>query len=812
MAPLARLERRALALLACVVALFVVPTASAGPPAGFSLETVASGLEQPTAFAHAPDGRIFVAEKPGRVRIVSGGTVVATFIDLRAQTNSHLDRGLIGLALDPDFARNRRVYLAFTEELRPDDPDRAHAAGGRLIRVAASAANLNLADAATRTDLVTGFESQGETHSVGGLRFDPQGRLLMTMGDGSDHLTVDPRALRSYDLDHPNGKLLRVDPETGNGVPGNPYYDPLRPGAHRSRVLARGLRNPFRFQVDPATGRIYIGDVGWSTWEEINLVEPTSADPDVERNFGWPCYEGGAMSSGGFASVQQNGYNFLSACADLFPPSDSPVAGTGRGARAPLYAYRHTPGVIETDAAVVAGPVYPGGSYGAAFAGRLFFGDYARDSLSTRAPDGTVRPFGSPGGYGGPVDIGLGPGGDLFYAAIGLGEIRRIVGPGGNRPPIVRAGAAPRAGKRPLRVQFSAFGTRDPDGDRLTYRWSFGDGRGSSGANPVHTYTRRGTFTARLTVSDGRPDGSVTRAVKINVDNTAPRIAVRRTGPARYRVGSRIRLRVRASDAETGPVAARRIRWRVVLRHANHIHFFRAGRGRVVSLRVPDHGDDSRFEIRITASDGDGASRSRTIILRPRTVPLRITSNIPRLDGGLDGERRRLPTRVASIVGGAHVANAPPEVGRAGGLFILDHWRTDACNSSGGTLRFRTAPSAMALRAVYRRAGAARRDRRPPCVVGVRAAADRRGARVAFRVSERAGVSIRIARVRRARVGGRVVVRTPTVRRLPTRIHRQGRHRRSLGPLARGRYRIFLTAVDPAGNRRGVSRDLLVRR
>jgi glucose/arabinose dehydrogenase len=147
------------------------PSALAGPPEGFSLQTVAAGLDQPTAFAFAPDGRVFVAEKAGRVVVVSGGSVAGTFIDLRDQTNSHLDRGLIGLALDPDFAQNRRVYLSFTEELRPDDPDRAHTAGGRLIRVAASAANGNVADLATRVDMITDFESQGETHSVGGIRF-----------------------------------------------------------------------------------------------------------------------------------------------------------------------------------------------------------------------------------------------------------------------------------------------------------------------------------------------------------------------------------------------------------------------------------------------------------------------------------------------------------------------------------------------------------------------------------------------------------------------------------------------------------------
>jgi glucose/arabinose dehydrogenase len=140
----------------------------------------------------------------------------------------------------------------------------------------------------------------GAWHSIGDLGFDGQGRLLVGMGDGSPYWPKDvgpsrrgQTALVALDLDSPNGKLLRVDPATGHGVPDNPFYVRDQPDSVRSKVLAYGLRNPFRFHVDADSGDIWIGDPGSYMWEELDRVPKTWSAGRGDLNFGWPCYEGG---------------------------------------------------------------------------------------------------------------------------------------------------------------------------------------------------------------------------------------------------------------------------------------------------------------------------------------------------------------------------------------------------------------------------------------------------------------------------------------------------------------------------------------
>ena len=156
------------------------------------------------------------------------------------------------------------------------------------------------------------------------------------------------------------------------------------------------------------------------------------------------------------------------------------------------------------------------------------------------------------------------------------------------------------------------------------------------------------------------------RALIVNVDNTAPKLAITRSGPARFRVGDTLRLRFRATDAETGRIGARNIVWRVILHHSKHQHLFRSRRSGALDLRVPDHGDDSYFEVRVQVGDGDGAVTRRSLRLRPLTVPVRLAANLPGVRGALDGAGVSFPSAARSIVGGRHVAAAPLSLTRSG--------------------------------------------------------------------------------------------------------------------------------------------------
>jgi glucose/arabinose dehydrogenase len=412
--PIRRSMSRRFLLTLSVAAVGALALASAGwggPPRGFEVQTIVSGLETPTALAYAPDGRIFITQKRGLVRVWADGRL-HDFLDLRDEVNDYADRGLNNLTVDD----RGRVYLFFTEELRKDDPDKVHPAGGRLIRVEALADDPNKADPASRVTLLSGFDSRGPWHSVGGLTFDRQGNLVLGLGDGSLYYPkeITAAALATYDLDSLNGKILRIDPDTAQGVPGNPYYDPARPDTVRSKVIARGVRMPYRITVEPASGNAFVGDVGSDRWEEIDLVPSSPTDPDRQLNFGWPCYEGGD------SGAPEPRYPDLPECVSRYYSKDDDTLTV-----APQYAYRG-----DAHAALVLGPLLSGGAFPAGYAGRLVYADFVRDRFWTYR-DGESFEFGAPGGWGGPTDVDETPQGTLAYTAFLKGRVNEIVYVGG---------------------------------------------------------------------------------------------------------------------------------------------------------------------------------------------------------------------------------------------------------------------------------------------------------------------------------------------------------------------------------------------
>ena len=253
---------------------------------------IISGLEYPTDIANAGDGRLFVVEKVGRIRIISGTTLLATpFLDIDSLvtggTSSNDERGLLGLAFHPDYATNGYFYVSYN----------FGSGDSRIARYTVDAANPNLANAASALTILE-IEQNAANHNVGDLNFGPSdGYLYIAAGDGGPGGDPNNTAQTKSVL---QGKILRIDVdgssgadcdisgESNYGIPaGNPFAD--GPGGNCDEIWAYGLRNPWRFSFDRLTKDMWMGNVGQGDWEEINFQEAASAGGE---NYGWRCYEG----------------------------------------------------------------------------------------------------------------------------------------------------------------------------------------------------------------------------------------------------------------------------------------------------------------------------------------------------------------------------------------------------------------------------------------------------------------------------------------------------------------------------------------
>ncbi|MFK8112025.1 MAG: DUF4347 domain-containing protein [Rubripirellula sp.] len=414
------------------------PTEGGGTVVG--VDVVTSGISQPTAVDWLPNGTMLIAEKNGVVRAAnpSGSVGSSPFIDISAIVNGVRDRGLMDIAVHPDFVNNPYVYLLFTYD--PPEvfnqqsgtlagPDGRGNRAGRLIRVTADASN-NYQTAVAGSDVVllganstwanfNGFAnstvnfneppagefsngtylqdfipSDSESHTVGGLAFAPDGSLFVSIGDGASYNQVDVRADRVQDIDSLSGKILRIDPLTGDGLSNNPFYNG-NPDANRSKVYQLGLRNPFRISVNPTDGQLFVGDVGWGQWEEVNAAGPGA-------NFGWPFYEGGSGNSlvqGSYASTPE-GQAFFASSVTVEPS---------------IYALNHAADGIN---AIVMGDTYTGALYGSEYTGDVFFNDLGQGIVRHASIDSLgnvtdVQTFAT--GANVVVGISQGPDGALYY-------------------------------------------------------------------------------------------------------------------------------------------------------------------------------------------------------------------------------------------------------------------------------------------------------------------------------------------------------------------------------------------------------------
>lgn len=678
----------------------------AGLPAGFVDETVIGGLPYPTAIAFAPDSTMFVALKSGVVRVAAGGTLLPTpFADISARVHDNHDRGLLGLAVHPQFPQQPYVYLLYTHDPAGVAPDVGSPVVGRvsqLLRVQADpATGYRTAKAGTETVLLgtnstranIGNENDGRatatascmtgrsmagtpvedciasdenSHTIGTLAFAPDGSLFVSSGDGSNYGGVDPRALRAQLLDSLNGKVLRIDPITGAGKPDNPFYDPANPNRNRSKVWASGLRNPFRMTVHPVTGEAYIGDVGWNTWEEIDVGKGA--------NFGWPCYEGGvpgATEGSATTSLQQGSYRTntgtTAGCAALYAQGAAAV-------RAPAFAYDHSGGGASANA----GAVYTGATYPAEYRGALFVADYNRRWIRYLTFDAqgraTAHPFAQESTANGPVQLVTGPDTNLYwmrYSSSG-GEVRRIRYVGaGNTPPVVQVGATPTIGQAPMPVTFTSTGSYDPDAQPFTYAWDFKDGATSTAADPTHTYTTPGVYDVTLTLTETTaPFATATETVRVTVGSNPP-LATIVTPPdgTQYAIGDTLTFTGTGTSGGS-PLPASALAWEIRHRHNEHVHYSTPASGpsgtdpnvSVMTLVPDDHGDSTAYQVCLTADAGGGLTDTRCVELVPRKTDYTLATSPAGLVLQYEDEGLSLPgpALIRPIVGSTQTVSVDP--------------------------------------------------------------------------------------------------------------------------------------------------------
>ncbi len=721
-----------------------------------SSPTWTDGLQKPTTVDFAPDGKMFVAERNGFV-IEFDSIEDPTPTLVLAITDKVLaagDRGLLGMKLDPEYPAEPFIYLSYTYDapIGGDSDDSTHThnadgsdscdetnfsidclASGRLARVevnpVTSVAVGGPVDPTSEQVLVNSWCQQVTSHSIGDIEFDSSGALLMSGGDGASWGSIDygqlgnpcddppyeGGSLRSQDLRTPatpgdptdySGSVIRVDRETGAALEDNPFsVNPLFGSGVEDvaakRILANGLRNPYRFTLRPGSGEVYVGDVGQDLWEEINRF---MLPPGPGVNFGWPCYEGGPAGS-----LQMP--RWKTAEGEIHKPLCESLYSNPGSVKAPFFAYPHknTPGydggLFPGDAckpqagSAVAGLAFyeddgvpAEDAFPAAYDGALFFSDAARGCLWTMkagaggAPDpSTVANFvvseeGDP--VFTPVDVVAGPDGSLYIPNFYGNSIVQI-----------RANTAPTAklaivegstyGATPLKVKFSAAGSSDPDPeDTLSYAWDLdGDGQFDDGTGVAaeREYTEAVNVTVRVRVSDDLEHTDVAEVKLYPGDLGPPEATIELPEEdVEWTIGQPISYAGSATDPDGEALGSGlSAHWEFILVHCPvecHEHGGTSADSPSGSFTPGPHEYPSHLKLVLTVTDSRGMSDKETVEVYPRLIEVGVASDPAGIPLSIDGIALGQPFRTTTMAGGTVTVSAPSSAQVGGQEFVFSSW------------------------------------------------------------------------------------------------------------------------------------------
>jgi glucose/arabinose dehydrogenase len=596
--------------------------------------------------AIAPDGRIFVCEQGGSLRVIKNGVLLATpFLALTVDSSG--ERGLLGVAFDPDFQTNHYVYVYYTART-----------SSRHNRVSRFTANGDVAAAGSELVLLSlNNLSSATNHNGGALHFGPDGFLYIAVGDNANGAN----AQSSSNL---FGKILRIGKD-GTIPPTNPFYTATS-GSNRA-IWALGLRNPYTFAFNPASAAMFINDVGQSSWEEID-------EGVAGANYGWPLTEG--------------------------PTSDPRY-------RSPRYAYHHSSGAL-TGCAITGGTFYsPSASaFPSEYNGRYFFADYCSGWIAWLDPaTGNVQVFATGGDA--IVDLRADGAGVLYYLARGDGG----AGAGGvyaitfdNAPPgiVTHPASVTVAVGATATFTVAASGTGP-----LSYQWqrntvAIPGATGSSYTTPPAQTSDSG---ASFRVVVRNQFGTITSnaATLIVGGNAAPIATI--TQPAAgtlYTAGATVNIAGTGTDPEDGTLPASAFSWRLDFHHDTHVHPFLSGSGASAgSFVVPITGHTESnvwYRIHLEVRDSAGQTSSVFRDLLPRKSTITLATSPAGLSLTLDAQPVNAPTLVEGVVGVERSIGAPLTQTVGGNTYEFVSW------SDGGaaTHAISTPAAATTYTATYR--------------------------------------------------------------------------------------------------------------
>jgi glucose/arabinose dehydrogenase len=830
-------------------------------------------LGKPTNVEFAPDGRVFVLDEdydptPSSVKVRLPGSSQYKKLFEIPHVNIKQDRGIVGMALDKDFESNGYMYLLYTyENVGPAQRNSDDARTQRLTRVTVPdtvpasptvpAETVLLGSVGTpvsaeqacpypktetgefdpnvswgapyaTTDCIAADSNE---HAVDSVVVDPvDGTLWVSIGDGAEGGDApDAIAFRSQSPDSLNGKLLHID-RNGKGLPTNGTCPGITDfDRNCTKVYARGFRNPYQFSFRP-DGKIVVGDVGWKTREEVDLLSTGG------KNYGWPCYEG----------TQQT---------PLWKDRPECIAFYGSPHETPIYEYPYPAGLFS--AALIMGPTYVGtgqaGDYPDEYKGAVFFNDHISTDVSYMKLSGGFPATGYPKPFGklpSAVSWDLAPNGDLVYVDIGFAgigsdsspAIRQISAVDNHRPTAVIDIDGPPYGPIPFEPDLDGSGSTDPDPgetELLEYRWDLdgdGDLDDSTVAHPVvEPYTTPENVTVTLEVTDpnGKSDTETMLLYPGNLPPTAPAMA---TGnPSVYRGGQQVGLSASTSDPDSGDTAD--LHWAVVINHAGtHTHDLDTGTGDHFAFTTDTvHDQPSTYEVTVYAEDErELRSAPVELTLHPDTRQLHLASVPSGATVNHGGVDHIAPHTGRSTIGVTVGVSAGATVFASGLTHMFNSWsnggpRSQTFAMPAGdltlTARYGTVlgppapPAPPAPPSPSPRSPTAPQDARPPRLAfNVRRGINAKRGRLTGIVADPSGVrrvDVALRRAKRAR--GKCLWWSRKAKRVRSRATRCGRPafmraklRRSRGRtrwilalrkrLPRGRYVVVFRTMDRAGN------------
>jgi glucose/arabinose dehydrogenase len=595
-------------------------------PEGFEEKLIAEGLD-PTALTISPDGKIFFVEKKGLVWIVENDEIHPEPL-LKIPVDNINERGLGGIAIDPDFENNHYFYLYYTVPNQNRN------------RVSRFTVNENTAAPESELILLELDSLSATLHNGGAMTFASDGKLYIATGDGG-------RRSNSKELDNLLGKILRINKD-GTIPSDNPFYNQAS-GKNRA-IWAYGLRNPFSFDYDPVSGRFFVNDVGGEGAEEINELEKGA-------NYGWPLREG-------FSHRANQPENYKN----------------------PLYTYGRESGCAIIGAAFY-NPLFP--TFPERYHGKYFFADFCDGYIKVLDPETGEEMETFATNIKRPLGFKVAEDGSFYYINRGDaghntssrdGSIRKITYSGTQSPHITLQPAAVNAlvGDD---VKFSiGAGGQEP----LSFQWYKND--------VILPEEKSSSLTVEKVGLDDNGDqyhcvvsnefGSVTsKKVKLSViDNTLAEVSIEIINPTgEYKGGDTLRFSGSATDAEDGELQASAFTWWIDFHHDDHTHpaldpVENIETGYYVIPRLGETSDNVWYRVYLEVKDSHGFTSTAYEEIFPLKADFELLTQPEALSVFLDGSPTTTPTTITSVVGITRTIGAPPFQENNGKYYFFKNW------------------------------------------------------------------------------------------------------------------------------------------